>query len=162
MIKVKGSIDGMTYKDGRLICSVPDKGIRSISLEDGSVTSIVDCNLPAFSYVTTCGDNIYYTGVSGSNTVTCCDYKGNIQWQFEDKEVLIGATWTTIDEAGNVFVAGYHTNNVVVISPNGKHNKIILNKENGLSCPLSLHYDKTTKELLVSNYQHTALLFKVI
>ena len=151
----------MTFKDGTLICCVQYKGIRTISLEDESVTSIVDCYLPGFSYVTTYGDNIYFTGDLGSNTVTCCDIKGNVQCKFEDRSVPRGSRGITEDEYGNVFVAGNCTNNVVVISSDGRHNRIILNKENGLNHPLILHYDRTTTELLVSNFNETAFLFKV-
>ena len=160
-IKFNSLIYGLTYKDGKLICCVRDKGIISVSLEDESVTSIVDCNLPAFSYVTTYGDNIYYTGGLFSNTVTCCDFEGNLQWQFEEDSILSGTKGVGVDGNGHIFVAGINTTNIVLISSGGINHKIILNKDNGLTNPMALNYDKTTKKLLVSNCDDTAVLFNI-
>ena len=160
-IKLNGLKYGLTYKEGALICCVQGEGIISISLEDESVTFIVDCNLPPFSHVTTYEDNIYYTGGLLSNTVTCCDFKGHIQWQFENKTILRETRGIGVDGNGHIFVAAYQTKNVVVISSDGKHSRIILNKDNGLTNPSGLHYDERTKKLLLSNWDDTAVLFNI-
>jgi DNA polymerase III psi subunit len=52
--------------------------------------------------------------------VTCCDLLGITQWEFKDERVLQGPRGISIDNDGNVYVVGYSTNNVVVISPDGQ------------------------------------------
>jgi DNA-binding beta-propeller fold protein YncE len=112
-------------------------------------------------YVATSGDKHYYTNTN-TNTVTCCDLHGTIQWEFKDYRVLIGPHGISVDNDGNVYVVGYISNNVVVISPDGKHHRQLLSSMDGLLCPIVLDYDKSTNRLLVVNHQgSTAFLFDV-
>jgi hypothetical protein len=46
------------------------------------------CHTFGFSYVTTNGNNIYYTN-DIMNKVTCCDMNGKVQWEFHDKNVKV-------------------------------------------------------------------------
>jgi hypothetical protein len=50
-----------------------------------------------------------------------------------------------------VFVAGNGTNNVVVLSPDGKNCRQILTKDDGLNEPCSLRINIERSELLVCN-----------
>jgi hypothetical protein len=49
------------------------------------------------------------------------------------------------------YVAGYETNNVVVLSPEGKNCRQILTKSDGLDKPYSLRINIDRSELLVCN-----------
>jgi DNA-binding beta-propeller fold protein YncE len=55
--------------------------------------------------------------------VTCCDLHGTTQWKFNDEHVLQGPRGITVDNDGNVYVAGRRSNNVVVISPDGQRHR---------------------------------------
>jgi hypothetical protein len=63
-------------------------GFNRIGLKDNSITSVVRCVLPAWSFVTTNGNSMYYTN-NTTHTVTCCDMNGKVQWEFCDENVLV-------------------------------------------------------------------------
>ena len=111
-------------------------------------------------YVATSGDKLYYTNI-GTHTVTCCDLHGTTQWEFNDERVLQGPRGISVDNDGNVYVVGYFSHNVVVISPDGQRHRQILSSKDGLSKPNVLDYDKSTNRLLVVNESSTAFLFDV-
>jgi DNA-binding beta-propeller fold protein YncE len=45
------------------------------------------------------------------------------QWEFKDSRVLECPRGISVDNDGNVYVVGYSTNNVVVISPDGQRHR---------------------------------------
>jgi DNA-binding beta-propeller fold protein YncE len=112
-------------------------------------------------YVATSGDKLYYTNTN-TNTVICCDLHGTTQWEFKDNSVLQCPYGISVDNDGNVYVVGFDTNNVVVISSDGQRHRKLLSSKDGLSCPIVLDYDKSTNRLLVVNHKgSTAFLFDV-
>ncbi|CAG2212586.1 unnamed protein product [Mytilus edulis] len=131
-----------------------------ISLCDESITNITNANLSACAYVTTFGDKLFYTN-RDNNSVTCCDYHGNKLWTFCNKSVLDTPCGISVDNDGNLFVVGWYTHNVVVISPDGQHYRKMLSRKDGLNHPLVLHYDQSTNTLLVANRANKAWLYKV-
>ncbi|XP_063404312.1 uncharacterized protein LOC134687785 [Mytilus trossulus] len=151
---------GLVYKDGHLIYCARQKGIQMISLNDETITNISDTELPDFPYITALGDKLYYTHYR-NHSVTCCDYHGNTLWTFCERNVLMSPLSISVDNDGNVYVAGFDTNNVVVISPDGQHFRQLLSSENGLRLLWVLHYDKSTNKLLVANRSNKAFLFDI-
>ena len=111
-------------------------------------------------YVAISGDKLYYTDYY-KDTVKCCDLDGTTQWEFKDKRVLKCPRGISIDNDANVYVVGCHSNNVVVISPDGQQHRQLLSLENGLVTPTAIAYDKSTKRLLVVNESESAFLFHV-
>ncbi|XP_052087863.1 uncharacterized protein LOC127724900 [Mytilus californianus] len=85
-IKVNSYNGGVVYNDGHLIYCAREKGIQMISLCDETVTNITNTKLTEYSYVTKFGDKLFYTN-SDNDSVTCCDYHGNILWTFCDTSV---------------------------------------------------------------------------
>jgi DNA-binding beta-propeller fold protein YncE len=69
-----------------------------------------------------------------TDTVTCCDLLGITQWEFKDERVLKGPRGISIDNDGNVYVVGYSTNNVVVISPDGQRHRKLLASMKEIKC----------------------------
>ena len=93
--------------------------------------------------------------------MTCCDLHGTIQWEFKDDRVLQFPRGISVDNDGNVYVVGYHSSNVVVISPDVQRHRQLLSSENGLKEPRVIDYNKSTNMLLVVNNNRTAFLFDV-
>lgn len=150
---IAGTSDGLIYS-GR------EKGIQMINVQDESVQKIVQDGMPDYCYVATFDNNIYHTNNS-KNTVICYDQKGNKQWVFMNKSVLKFPTGISVDNKGNVFVAGRYSNNVVVISADGKRHRVLLTSQDGLVNPWSLHYDRSTNQLLVANYHNKAFVYSL-
>ncbi|CAC5401314.1 TRIM2_3 [Mytilus coruscus] len=151
---------GITYDGKSLICCVGDKDLHVISCTDYSITTIPYTFLPRYSYVSTHADKIFLTNPD-KHTVTCCLYSGAQVWEFKDESVLNNPRGITIDNKGNVFVVGMNSCNVVVLSPDGKHSKQILSKEDGLDKPTSIYFDKERKQLLVTNHKQFVYIYNV-
>ncbi|CAG2235013.1 unnamed protein product [Mytilus edulis] len=115
-------------------------GISIVDMIKKKVKKFID--LPGDPYGITYDDK---------HKVTCCLYSGAQVWVFEDERVLDGPQGITVDNKGNVFVVGRNTCNVVVISPDGKHCKQILTKEDGLNRPTTVFFHESGKQLFVAN-----------
>ena len=66
-----------------------------------------------------------------------------------------------LDKNKNVYVAGMETNNVVVLSPDGKNCRQILTKIDGLDESSSLRINTDRSELLVCNKNGPAFLLSL-
>ena len=67
----------------------------------------------------------------------------------------------SVDNDGNVYVAGFDSINVVVISPDGQHHRELLSNNDGMVNPWVLDYERSTNMLLVVNKSDTAFLYNV-
>ncbi|XP_071137278.1 uncharacterized protein [Mytilus edulis] len=159
-IEVNPQNDGVAYKNGHLIYCAEKKGLQVISLKNLSVTNIINKELPTRAYVAAFSDQLFYTNRE-NHSVTCCDYHGNILWMFCNTTVLSHPLGISVDNDGNVFVVGFGSSNVVVISSDGQRYRQILSHEDGLFRPQVLHYDQSNKKLLVANRANDAFLFRV-
>ncbi|CAG2214005.1 unnamed protein product [Mytilus edulis] len=87
-IKKTISLDSYSYgialKDNRLIYSAEDKGIRMVNLSDESISDVVRDKMAFENNIATFRDNIYHTN-NETNTVTCYNLQGEIQWTFQMK-----------------------------------------------------------------------------
>ena len=130
-----------------------------VNLSDQSVSGIINSNMTYVCYVATSGDKLYYTNWN-THTVTCCDLYGTSQWEFNES-VLRCPLGISVDNDGNVYVVGFHSKNVVVISPDGQRHRNLLSERDGLVNPRLLDFDKSTNRLLVVNESESAFLFDV-
>jgi len=96
-----------------------------------------------------------------ANTIYCYTLTGQEMWTFKDESVLRKPMGIALDKNRNVYVAGKETNNVVVLSPDGKNCREILTNSNGLDRPFSLRINIDRNELLVCNERGQAFLFSL-
>ena len=153
-------INGMAVRGRTIYYSASNKGLKMLNLSDKSVSDIINSDMSKVYYVAISGDKLYYANCD-THTVTCCDLHGKTQWEFNDEHGLRGSRGISVDNNGNVYVVGYHSNNAVVISPDGQRHRQLLSSENGLKEPRMIEYDKSTNRLLVVNNNRTAFLFDV-
>ena len=164
--RVKKKIDvgsrnyGMVVQDQSLIFYASNKGIRRLNIRDGSVSDIIQIKLPNYSYITLYRDTIFFTNPD-NDTVTGSDLHGTIKWKFKDENLLKCPLGISVDNDGNLFVVGFISENVVVISPDGQKQRQILSKKDGIVEPTVLHYDWSTNILLVADSQYNAFLYSV-
>ncbi|CAG2205880.1 unnamed protein product [Mytilus edulis] len=157
---------GETYRPGRytgvsLVDLTERKDLHVISFKDYSITTIPNTVSLEFSSVSTHADKILYTNAK-ENKVYCCLYDGTPVWEFHDESVLKVPAGITVDDKGNVFVVGRESCNVLILSPDGKQYKQILNKENDLNNPYAIFFDKLRNQLLVANNSSVAFLYKIL
>jgi hypothetical protein len=102
------------------------------------------------------------------DTIKCTDWKANTiysytltgqqVWTFKDENVLRQPREIALDKNRNICVAGFKTNNIVVLSPDGKHCREILTKRDGLNEPVSLRINIDRNELIVCNLRGPAFI----
>jgi DNA-binding beta-propeller fold protein YncE len=153
-------IYGMAVRGRTIYCCAGSKGIKMLNLNDKSISNIINSNMLGVHYVATSGDKLYYANFN-TDTVTCCELHGTTQWKFNDKRVLREPVGISVDNDGNVYVVGYSSRNVVVISPDGQRHRQLLSSKDGLISPRVLDYDRSTNRLLVVNNSSAAFLFDV-
>ncbi|CAC5388387.1 unnamed protein product [Mytilus coruscus] len=146
---------GIAVKDIQLICSAA--GIQLIDPYNNATNEIVCEQLPKYCYVAHFGDKMYHTN-NKTESVICYEQQGTVQWTFKNKSVLKNPCGISVDNDGNVYVVGNTSNNVVVISPDGKQHKKLLTASDGLSKPYSLDFCRSTNRLLVANRGYKAMV----
>ena len=96
-----------------------------------------------------------------TNTIYCYTLTGQQIWAFNDANVIRGPRGIALDKYRNVYVAGRETNNVIVLSPDGKNCRQILTQGDGLNKSHSLRINIEQNELLVCNLVGPAFLFSL-
>ena len=92
--------------------------------------------------------------------MVCYDFNGVKKWCYSS-DLLKEPKGITVDSTSNIYVTGYDSNNVVVISPDGKRAKQLLGISDGIKHPVAFCYDKERNRLLVVNYAGSANLYEV-
>ena len=159
-ISMDTNIYGMAVRGRTMYYCTGNTGLKMINLGDKFVSDIIQNNMSNVYYVATFRNKLYYAN-GDTHTVTCCDLHGTTQWEFKDTRVLRYPYSISVDNDGNVYVVGYDSNNVVVISPDGQRRRQLLFSKTGLNKPSVLEYDRSTNRLLVVNDNGTAVLFDV-
>jgi hypothetical protein len=118
-ISMDTDIYGMAVRGRTIYYCTGGNGLKMLNLSDKSVSYIINSDMSDVDYVATSGDKLYFTNYY-THTVTCCDIHGTTQWEFRDERVLQYPYGITVSNDRNVHVAGYNSNNVVVISPDGE------------------------------------------
>jgi DNA-binding beta-propeller fold protein YncE len=159
-ISMDTGVYGMAVTDRTLYYCTETKGLKMLHLTNNYVRHIISRKRFNVHYVAIYDNQLYYTGYY-AHTVICCSLLGTTQWIFKNYRVLCGPLGISVDNDGNVYVVGFDSNNVVVISPDGKLCRQVLSSEDGLRNPRVLDYDKSTNRLLVVNENKSAFLFDV-
>lgn len=105
---------------------------------------------------------MYSYANSKTNVVACYNLQGTEQWTFKNASILTGPCGIAVENVGNVYVTGNTSNNVIVISDDGKHHKEILTSSDGISNCHAIDYNRTTNQLLVANCRINAMMFTLI
>lgn len=94
------------------------------------------------------------------HTLTCRLYSGTLVWEFRDESILDRPQGITVDNNGNVFVAGENSSIVLVLSPDCKQCIEILDEEDGIDRPIVICFSKQRNQLLLTNNQQQAYIYK--
>ena len=161
VIKTTSSCYGIAYHKGTLLWCAESRGLNKIGLSDDIITTLFeDVTLPDQSFLTTFGDKIFQTNLV-NNSVTCYTINGGKLWEFRDTSVLREPTGVAVDNNCNIYVTSYYYNKVIVLSPDGKQWRQLLDQNDGLSGPYGISIDKTTNNILITSYYGSALMFHI-
>ncbi|XP_063396963.1 uncharacterized protein LOC134681318 [Mytilus trossulus] len=157
-IKVGSWIYGIVHKDGKLFYNGYGSGLCVVSLDDDSVTHLVNAALSQYSSIAIWSDQLYYII---DDSVVCCDLQGKLKWKSELAAFLPDAEGIAVDNHGRVYVSGFYSHNVVVISTDGNKHRLLLSENVGIQWPQALFFDRKNNKLLVANQTKEAFLFDV-
>lgn len=164
-IKLDSCRNAISLKNRGCFYNCGETGIQMVSLDEETIMNIVKFevtdDMPGDCYTAAYGKQIYHTNWV-TNVVTCYDQQGKPQWTFRNTNVLKCPRGICEDNDGNVFVVGSVSDNVVVISPDGRRHREVLGVSDGVSAPFSLSYNSSKDQLLVANLQDVAQLFDFV
>jgi outer membrane protein assembly factor BamB len=161
VIKTTDRCYGIAYHKGTLLSCEGSRGLIKMELSDGRITTLVeDVKLPGESFVTTFGDKIFQTN-HVNNSVTCYAINGEKLWEFKGESVLMQPIGVAVDNHCNIYVASSNNHVVIVLSPDGKQWRQLLDQNDGISCPYGISIDKTTNNVLISNYYGSPLMYHI-
>ncbi|XP_071121274.1 uncharacterized protein [Mytilus edulis] len=155
-----GQTQGIAVTNTTLLYHLFNKAIRAMDLTDESIRDITTENMDTLMNITISGNKFYYSSYK-YHTVVCCDLQGTTQWTFKNVKVLSHPFGISADNAGNVYVVGCESKNVVLISPDGQTHRELLTKRDGLDSPCSINFRKETNQLLVANNSEKTYLYNV-
>ncbi|XP_071149666.1 uncharacterized protein [Mytilus edulis] len=154
---------GLSYNNNSFICCTHMNGIKIYDRSHDNLTNArILPNAPgmvAYTYVTSNKNRIFHTNWR-DHSVVCYELSGQVQWKYCDS-ILRQPFGITLDSYSNIYVAGSESNNVVVISKDGKQAKELIGANDGISNPRAMYFDKNKNILLVTNYKGYAFLFNV-
>ncbi|XP_071149737.1 uncharacterized protein [Mytilus edulis] len=155
---------GLSYYNESFICCTFNNGIITFNRSYKNIPNIrILPNVPkqlSKHYVTS-NENCMFHSNCDDNSVVCYDFNGQVQWKYSDS-MLRKPYGITLDSYSNVYVAGFESNNIVVISKDGRQAKELIGASDGILNPRAIYFHKTKNILLVTNYNRTAFLFDVI
>ncbi|XP_063448251.1 uncharacterized protein LOC134727793 [Mytilus trossulus] len=158
-IVVGSEIYGIVHKDGQLFYNGYHGGLRVVSVDGQLSKRLVNVTLKQNSSIAICLHQLYYIGEDDS--ISCCDLEGGVKWKLEQKPFLSNIRGITVDNYGRVYVSGFWSHNVVVISPDGNKHRLLLSEKDGLQSPQSLFFDQINNKLLITNQQTNAFVYDV-
>ncbi|CAC5386029.1 unnamed protein product [Mytilus coruscus] len=159
-IFIDSEAHGIVFNEGRIIFCAGKRGIRIVNLKNNDISTILECELDDFTSVTTFDDNIYFTDRNAQD-ITCCDFSGNVCWNFHERDMLTVPKSLAVDNNGNICVADMGLSKVLIISPDGKEHKQLLSSEDGLRKPTSLFLNKDTNQLIIANMKDQIMLYRL-
>ncbi|VDI34659.1 Hypothetical predicted protein [Mytilus galloprovincialis] len=132
--------------DGQVmvIAKPTTQNVIVINLQDDSKEKLRGINLHNISLFM---GNIYGTN-AWNNTVSCYKLSGEMLWTFKHVDIVT-PVGIALDQNGFIYVACRGSNNIVVVSPDGKSCRTILNQDNGINTPQSVAIDVKSGIMLV-------------
>lgn len=134
---------GISHNNRKLFVLSFGEGINVLDLS-GCIIKNIPLNIASDVYRLICtSTNIIYTHQHGDEGSLCClDIDGNPLWNFSDSKIKhsFSSSNLTSDEKGNVYVVGDQSDVLITVSKDGKTERVLLNKQDGLKNPNAVHY----------------------
>ena len=111
---------------------------------------------PDYITVNSSGERIFVSDYD-TDTVTCISVDGRVIYTYKDGSMR-GPYGLLCDSEDNILVCGCRSNNVQVLTADGKRHCTLLTESDGLKCPYSMAYRESDNTLLVGCNDNDHLL----
>lgn len=149
---------GMVYADDKLyVCCGFSRDSSSGSIKVYNGTGQLQYSLPRGSerlsavpkYITASddGQHLFVTSIHTDN-ISILDLAGNVVHIFSSNDVKT-PTGICTGSRGHVFVCGFNSHTVALISPKYQRTEVILTHTDGVSKPVGIFFDKNMSRLLI-------------
>jgi hypothetical protein len=156
-IKVKGPPDSIcTFNSNILIALVLD-GFLLIDVK-GNVLKEIKKTFEKPNYIVVANDTIYLPEWK-ENKIVCLDTDGNQLFEMfnEDLKSPVGIT---SDSDGNMYVVGFHSNNVFLFSKDGQTCKELIPASDKISNPRTVNYNDMLGLLMITTITGEVFIYK--
>ncbi|CAG2232055.1 unnamed protein product [Mytilus edulis] len=125
---------GLSFSNNSLAVGLIDydNEIRIIDLEGNTLKSIQVESKSYLYNLVYCNDRVIYSDCEGK-AVYCYDESGKQIWKYTQD--LSGPWGLCTDTYGNIIVADYKSDRIIVISKDGQNSKVLISEEDGLKDP---------------------------
>lgn len=148
-LSTENNLYGISYINNYIIFCVPRAGLKRLNLTNETIDSVIDDKKVAInSYVVASKKKICYTCPDTSDGVVVLNSLYDVIFKLQDKTLLRFPCGVAIDRNKNVYMIGFESTNLLVITPDGKTHQL-LGKDEGLDSPTAVHYNYHTKQLMV-------------
>ncbi|XP_063411379.1 uncharacterized protein LOC134694302 [Mytilus trossulus] len=147
-IKVKGDCRGITCVKDKIWVNNKYHTLTIVDI-DGKVLKVIRTTFNPKEICANQDGDLYCTVFYSDKVyVVTCDGK---EREIYNSLELKSAAGVAVDDRGDVYVAGYVSNNIHRIYNDGQKHDIVLSAEDGINNPIGLSYNNETRELLVLN-----------
>ncbi|XP_052080041.1 uncharacterized protein LOC127718125 [Mytilus californianus] len=120
---------GLLFFNNDLVVGLGKNEIRTIDLEGNTLRSFEVKNKSQLFHLVNCNDAVIYTDYRGK-AVSCIDGSGKHIWQYQQD--LSGPKGLCTDTYGNVIVADWNSDRIIVISKDGQNSKVLVSEADEL------------------------------
>ncbi|XP_071170996.1 uncharacterized protein [Mytilus edulis] len=135
VIALDKACGGLSFSNNSLAVGLSDDEIHVIDLEGNTLKSIPVQSKSFLENLVYCNDRVLYSDCRGK-AVKCYDGSGKQIWQYTQD--LEGPRGLCIDTYGNIIVADYQSDSIIVISKDGQNSKVLIGEEDGLKDPMCI------------------------
>ncbi|XP_076096352.1 uncharacterized protein LOC143067141 [Mytilus galloprovincialis] len=132
VFKLDKVCSGLSFSNNNLAVGLDYNEIRMIDLEGNTVNSIQVESKSTLFILVYCNNKIIYLDYL-DGAVYCYDESGKQIWRYTQD--LSSPYGLCTDTYGNIIVANYYSNTIVVISKDGQNSKVLISEEDGLVRP---------------------------
>ena len=114
---------------------------------------------PYYLTVSTTGKKIFVSDLKTS-IISCMTPDGNIVYQYKDDDLRYPRA-LFVDAGDNIFVCGYGSNNVQVITADGRKHGTLISADDGIRLPYSIAFREADNMLVVGCYYQNVFCYKL-
>jgi outer membrane protein assembly factor BamB len=124
----------------------------------GNVLKKVKTTFENSYYIVVANDTIYIPNWK-ENTIVCLDKDGNQLFEMYNED-LRGPLGITSDSDGNLYVVGFHSNNVFLFSKDGQTCKELIPASDKMSYPRAVNYNDMLGLLMITTETGEVYMYK--